>query len=155
MLVTVNNFRGLTAISISTTGNDRVDLPAKKAIEEAIAKYEPEYFNYMFGATFYAYLLAYTGTDNTILSIKSYLTEAATCYIYNEYMRDYKGSYNGQTVSNSEQEGNPAQQLIVKAIEVSNRMADCNRNAIGLFTDELWNTHSVYVNEQFLNKQLC
>jgi hypothetical protein len=52
MLVTSNNFRGLTAISISTTGNDRVDLPAKKAIEEAIAKYEPEYFNYMFGATF-------------------------------------------------------------------------------------------------------
>jgi hypothetical protein len=100
-------------------------------------------------------LLAYTGTDNTILSIKSYLTEAATCYIYNEYIRDYKGSYNGQTVSNSEQEGNPAQQLIVKAIEVSNRMADCNRNAIGLFTDELWNTYSVYVDEQFLNKQLC
>lgn len=156
MLVTINNFKGITAIgAVVKTGNPRVDVPGNDSISEMIAKYEPEYFNKMFGSEYYAYILSYTGTDTTILSIKSNITEAVTCYVFNNILRERKCNYNGETVISAKSDGNPAQPIEEKGIEVHNRMVQCNRNAIELISAESWETYNIFVSKSFIELELC
>jgi len=159
MLVTVSNFKGIISISgISNTGNPSVDIPAGEWVEEAIARYEPEYFNKIYGTSLYNYLLSYTGTDATILSLISHITEAAACYIFNNILRERKSTYNGESMTNYKSDGNPAQPIEEKAIEVHNRMVQCNRNALQLFYDNLsttWTTYNCFSNRTFIEFELC
>ena len=159
MLVTKDNFKGIISLAaIFNTGNDRVDIPAIESIEQFIAKYEPEYFNKIFGVSLYNYLDNYDGTDANILSIKSNLTEAAACYIYSAILTERKGNYNGESIVAAKSEGNPTQSMEVKLSEVHNRMVDCNRNAIDLFYNyqlTLWSEKECYILKPLIEYTLC
>ena len=159
MLVTKDNFKGITAIAaVNNTGNDRIDIPGNEYITDAINRYEPEYFSKMYGSTLYSYLLDYSGTDTAILSVIQHVTEAATCYIYTNILRERKSSYNGESMINMKSEGNPAQPIEEKMIEVHNRMVQCNRNALEIFFNSLqtlWNEKECYINNTFIEFELC
>ena len=159
MLVTLDNFKGIISLSaIGNTGNSRVDVNGKDYINEMIAKYEPEYFSKIFGSTLYDYLLAYEGTDASILSIISNLTEAAACYIYNAILIERKSTYNGESIMSGKSEGNPAQPIEEKTTEVHNRMVQCNRNAIEVFFNSqstLWTEKECYSFNPFIEFILC
>lgn len=156
MLVTVSNFKGIIQISaINNTGNPRVDIVGNEWVEEAISRYEPEFFNKAFGLNLYNYLLTYSDSDSTILSLISQVTEAAACYVYNNILRERKGTYNGSTIQNVATEGSNPQPIEDKAIEVHNRMVKCIRNAMNTITDTLWNEQQCYMNKSFIEYQLC
>lgn len=156
MLVTVSNFKGIIQISaINNTGNPSVDIVGNEWIKEAIERYEPEYFQKMYGVSLYNYLLAYTGSDATILSLKNHVTEAAACYIYINILKERKGNYNGESIVSYKSEGNPMQPLEEKYIEVHNRMVQCNRNAIEIFPEVTWTTYECYSNKTFIEFELC
>ena len=159
MLVTVSNFKGIISISsVNNTGNKSVDIVGGEWIDEAITRYEPEYFSKMYGTTLYNYLLNYSGDDVEILSIISHVTEAAACYIYNNILRERKGSYNGESIIIYKSEGNPAQPIEEKAIEVHNRMVQCNRNALNVFFNSeqtLWVEKECFSSKTFIEFELC
>lgn len=159
MLVTLDNFKGIISLSaIGNTGNSRVDINGKESIEEMITKYEPEYFNKIFGTLLYEYLLDYDDTDAYILSIKSNLTDAAACYIYNAILTERKSTYNGESIMAGKSEGNPAQPMEEKSAEVHNRMVQCNRNAIEVFFNNqsaLWSEKECYSFNPFIEFILC
>ena len=159
MLVSVSNFKGIISISsVNNTGNPDVDIVGNEWIDEAIERYEPEYFTKMYGETLYNYLLTYTGSDASILSIINHVTEAAACYIYNNILKERKGNYNGESIVNYRSEGNPAQPIEEKSIEVHNRMVQCNRNALTVFFNSqqtLWSEKECYSKTTFIEFELC
>jgi hypothetical protein len=159
MLVKVSNFKGMTQIAaVTNTGNQFVDIPNTEWINEAITRYEPEYFTKIYGVSLYNYLLTYSGSDATILSLISNITEATTCYIFNNILRERKATYNGESMTNFKSDSSPAQPIEEKAIEVHNRMVQCNRNALQLFYDSLqttWTTYECFSNKTFIEFELC